>query len=140
MRVYNYHPETGLYLGNELADPSPLEPGEFLIPAHATTTPVPSELAGFDRFFMNGAWEYVERPKSPEPKPEPEPTDEELAEKARKQRQALLLECDYTQLADVQGKMTEAQKAEWSNYRQALRDITGQAGFPRVITWPTKPE
>jgi hypothetical protein len=30
--------------------------------------------------------------------------------------------------------------AEQTAYRQALRDITGQAGFPTNITWPTKPE
>jgi hypothetical protein len=29
--------------------------------------------------------------------------------------------------------------AEQTAYRQALRDITGQAGFPTNITWPTKP-
>ncbi|MGA0926878.1 MAG: phage tail assembly chaperone [Burkholderiaceae bacterium] len=28
----------------------------------------------------------------------------------------------------------------WASYRQALRDITGQAGFPYAVTWPTKPE
>jgi hypothetical protein len=32
--------------------------------------------------------------------------------------------------------MPDAQTA----YRQALRDVTGQAGFPMDITWPTKPE
>ena len=30
--------------------------------------------------------------------------------------------------------------AEQTAYRQALRDITDQAGFPTDITWPTKPE
>jgi hypothetical protein len=30
--------------------------------------------------------------------------------------------------------------AEWETYRQALRDITSQAGFPYSVTWPTKPE
>ena len=29
--------------------------------------------------------------------------------------------------------------AEQTAYRQALRDITGQAGFPTNITWPIKP-
>lgn len=29
--------------------------------------------------------------------------------------------------------------AEQTAYRQALRDITGQAGFPTNITWPNKP-
>ena len=28
---------------------------------------------------------------------------------------------------------------EWRTYRQALRDITSQEGFPNDITWPTEP-
>lgn len=28
----------------------------------------------------------------------------------------------------------------WASYRQALRDITEQAGFPYEVIWPTKPE
>jgi len=36
--------------------------------------------------------------------------------------------------------MTAEKQAEWAAYRQALRDITDQAGFPTDITWPTKPE
>lgn len=31
------------------------------------------------------------------------------------------------------------QKQTWATYRQALRDITAQAGFPYKIIWPTKP-
>lgn len=30
--------------------------------------------------------------------------------------------------------------AEWAAYRQALRDLTSQPGFPFIITWPQKPE
>ena len=29
---------------------------------------------------------------------------------------------------------------EWASYRQALRDITAQEGFPYSVIWPTKPE
>jgi hypothetical protein len=28
----------------------------------------------------------------------------------------------------------------WVDYRQALRDIPSQAGFPNTVTWPTRPE
>lgn len=54
---------------------------------------------------------------------------------ARALRDKLLAESDYTQYTDV----VLANKAEWATYRQALRDITKQSGFPTNITWPTKP-
>lgn len=50
-------------------------------------------------------------------------------------RNKLLQESDWTQLTD-----SPADKAEWAAYRQALRDITDQTGFPNSITWPTEPE
>ena len=52
----------------------------------------------------------------------------------RSNRNVLLAETDVWALSDR--TMTDAQTA----YRQALRDVTGQAGFPADITWPTKPE
>ena len=52
----------------------------------------------------------------------------------RSNRNVLLAETDVWALSDR--TMSDAQTA----YRQALRDITGQAGFPAHITWPTKPE
>jgi len=30
--------------------------------------------------------------------------------------------------------------AEMATYRQALRDITAQEGFPHSVVWPAKPE
>ena len=71
--------------------------------------------------------------------PEPK-TSEELAEQARAQRNQMLAESDWTQLPDARASMGEAKAAEWDAYRQALRDITDQAGFPADIVWPTKPE
>tara|TARA_R110000782_G_scaffold71686_1_gene143698 strand:+ start:53 stop:295 length:243 start_codon:yes stop_codon:yes gene_type:complete len=52
---------------------------------------------------------------------------------ARELRDAFLAETDWTANSDV--TMT----VEMTTYRQALRDITGQDGFPENITWPTKP-
>lgn len=57
----------------------------------------------------------------------------EVSESMRVQRNALLAETDWWASSDY--TMTTEQTA----YRQALRDITGQAGFPTDITWPTKP-
>jgi hypothetical protein len=55
----------------------------------------------------------------------------------RAERNRLLAECDWTQLADV--VLTDEAKAAWATYRQALRDLTLQAGFPFDVTYPTKP-
>lgn len=53
----------------------------------------------------------------------------------RDSRQILLSASDWTQLPDA--PLTDAKRQAWSTYRQALRDITAQAGFPWNVTWPT---
>lgn len=53
----------------------------------------------------------------------------------RNERNKLLKATDWTQVADA-----PVDQAAWATYRQALRDITAQEGFPQDITWPTKPE
>lgn len=51
-------------------------------------------------------------------------------------RNRMLADSDWTQIPDSQ----VPNKAEWAAYRQALRDITNQPGFPLSFTWPAKPE
>ena len=53
-------------------------------------------------------------------------------EAGRARRNRLLQASDWTQLPDV----PLATKAAWATYRQALRDITEQPGWPTDITWP----
>ena len=65
-------------------------------------------------------------------------TDEELIFRALDSRKSLLNQSDWTQLPDVQ--LTTAQVDAWEVYRQALRDITDQTGYPSNIIWPAKPE
>ena len=60
----------------------------------------------------------------------PPPTESQI----RNQRDQLLAATDTWALSD------RTMTAEQTAYRQALRDITDQAGFPTDITWPTKPE
>tara|TARA_R100001198_G_scaffold96019_2_gene84110 strand:+ start:581 stop:856 length:276 start_codon:yes stop_codon:yes gene_type:complete len=55
------------------------------------------------------------------------------ATQVRAKRDALLAASDSMALAD---RITD----EWRTYRQALRDVPIQSGFPTNITWPTKPE
>jgi hypothetical protein len=53
----------------------------------------------------------------------------------RNERNRLLVESDWTQILDA-----PVDRTAWAAYRQALRDITGQEGFPWAVQWPTKPE
>lgn len=63
------------------------------------------------------------------------PTREQLSFHAKIKRDTLLNNTDWTQLPDV----PEETKQKWSVYRQALRDITKQEGYPNTVTWPTEP-
>jgi len=60
--------------------------------------------------------------------------DAEQAKSVRATRDAKLAECDWTQVADA-----PVDKAVWATYRQALRDVTAQTGFPLTVTYPDKP-
>jgi hypothetical protein len=60
-----------------------------------------------------------------------------LAATIRATRDGLLAECDFTQLQDA--PLTPTQQAEWQVYRERLRDVPEQAGFPDEVTWPGKP-
>lgn len=42
MNIYHYHPGSGAFVESGIADPDPLDAGNWLIPANATTTPPPS--------------------------------------------------------------------------------------------------
>lgn len=57
-----------------------------------------------------------------------------LAAQVRADRNDRLAACDWTQLPDspVDGQA-------WLAYRQALRDLTKQAGFPQTVEWPAAP-
>ena len=61
--------------------------------------------------------------------------DAEQAKSVRTQRGEKLKECDWTQVADAPVDQTA-----WATYRQALRDVTAQTGFPWTVEWPTQPE
>jgi hypothetical protein len=60
--------------------------------------------------------------------------DAEQAKSVRQQRGEKLKDSDWTQVADA-----PVDKAAWATYRQALRDVTQQSGFPWTIYWPEQP-
>jgi len=75
-------------------------------------------------------------------------SDEQIAEetqiatgarerKVRLERDRLLTETDW--VITMHKELGTNIPAAWKTYRQALRDITTQEGFPNDITWPEKP-
>lgn len=60
--------------------------------------------------------------------------DAEQAKSVRDQRTQKLKDSDWTQVADA-----PVDQATWATYRQALRDVPSQAGFPWDIQWPVEP-
>jgi len=60
--------------------------------------------------------------------------DADAAAAVRSRRDVLLAETDWIGLSDV------TMSSDWATYRQALRDVPSQSGFPHDITWPEKPE
>ena len=74
--------------------------------------------------------------------PEPEvppyvPTDEELADRIRRERDEKLEETDFFVIPDYPSDPKDLEEVK--TYRQALRDITKQRGFPKEVTWPEPP-
>lgn len=91
------------------------------------------KLVSCDPYVQDG-WAYTVRVENK--------TAEDLAAdvaaesaRVRSTRNRLLAESDWTQVLDA-----PVDRAAWANYRQALRDVTLQAGFPSNVTWPSKPE
>lgn len=76
----------------------------------------------------------------------PEETQQFIADRAsnliraqsltREKRNQLLAATDWTQMPDV----PQATMDKWAPYRQALRDVPQQPGFPKNITWPVAPD
>ena len=62
---------------------------------------------------------------------------DDLADSFREARNQKLDNSDWTQIGD--SPLSDSDKTAWQTYRQDLRDIPDQAGFPTTITWPTEP-
>ena len=56
------------------------------------------------------------------------------ADQCREARDILLIQSDWTQVADA-----PVDQAAWAAYRQALRDVPEQEGFPESVIWPVRP-
>ncbi len=63
--------------------------------------------------------------------------DDAAAAAVRATRDKLLAETDWIVIKNLE--LNQNVPGIWEVYRQNLRDIPSQAGFPHEITWPTKP-
>lgn len=66
------------------------------------------------------------------------PAVSSVADLAWNQAKKMLADSDWSMLPDV--PMTSGTKAAWIEYRQALREVRLQPGFPNDINWPKIPE
>ena len=62
--------------------------------------------------------------------------DAQQAKSLREERNRKIAETDWTQGKDIPDNIS----SKWAVYRQALRDVPAQAGFPWDVQWPTQPE
>ena len=62
----------------------------------------------------------------------------EAALAVRNTRDGLIASCDWMAIKAFEAGTTVG--TDWATYRQALRDVTNQEGFPNDITWPAQPE
>ena len=58
----------------------------------------------------------------------------------RTQRDLLLTKTDWTDTLSAKTRLGESVYCQWQEYRQALRDITAQPGFPLEVVWPVYPK
>lgn len=73
MKIYNYDRQTGVFLGASVAEPNPMEPGNFLVPAFSTAIAPPAAVGNEKATFnaVKGRWAVVEAPaQTPTPTPE----------------------------------------------------------------------
>lgn len=61
-----------------------------------------------------------------------------IESEVKAKRNTLLSASDWTQLPN--GPLTSEKQQAWATYRQALRDITNQPGYPTNVEWPTAPQ
>lgn len=113
--------------------PNKVQPGEFFV-----------EQRGYNSgyFISNGAVTPLpERPSTAHAfnytTKQWEPDAALAATQVQTQRLKLLQESDWAALPDV--PMTPEERVLWAAYRQGLRDVPAQVGYPLNVVWPVKP-
>lgn len=68
------------------------------------------------------------------------PNEEAASSGVRAERNRLLQESDWTDTASAPERLGQDAYQAWQTYRQELRDVTNQAGFPLSVAWPVPPQ
>lgn len=122
--------------------PVPMEPGDVehlgVFAVLETPPPVVSHEFNLFRHAVRGQNGWIEEWEIITAAPEEiKARDDIKAAQVRSERDQLLSESDWTQMPDAIN--AGADQDAWAIYRQALRDLTGQPGFPWDVTWPEAP-
>ncbi len=83
MKIYHYS-DQGEFIAEGIADPDPMAPGSWLIPASATTEEPPKHINGKKRVFITNGWEFHDLPEAVQ-ETEPPATIQETAPPALSQ-------------------------------------------------------
>ena len=126
MVVYSYDGHTGRFIAGELADPDPLEPGYWIIPANATTEMPPSSEGVWWPYWSKARARWILKDEG----------TVEAARLMRTRRNECLYCSDWTQLPDV--PLNDEQRDAWRVYRQQLRDLPNLPEWP-LVKMPEKP-
>ena len=124
MKVYNFDPNTGYYLGSEDADESPLEPGKYCLPANATFIEPPLFQNNEIPKWEDNRWNIIKF------------IDTISWNDIRQFRNELLIKSDWTQLSDS----NVINKKEWREYRNELRNLTKIYKVPSDVKFPIQPK
>lgn len=125
MKIVYQTDAEGFFTGPVQADPSPLEPGVWLIPGGCVDVEPPALSEGQRAQWANGAWVVIDPP--PEPEPEPEPTPEELLAAERAQ-----MRC-----SPLQGRLALAAAGLLPQVETAVAaaDQTTQVAWEYAVEW-----
>lgn len=118
----------------ELVEELGLDP-VFETPTPATTVYQTAFKNGVEQVAGKWVWKWSISEMDDEAKAA---KDAETAKNVRTTRDRLLAEGDWMVIKAAETGIPLA--ADWATYRQALRNVPSQAGFPHNVTWPAKPE